>query len=218
MGRSEISLDTPPEKGPPAGASRDWRRIAPGLIISLLALAAVLYFADFRRLLQALRLANYWLVLVGILISLVWLAVRSIVWRTLLQNKASYKAVFLTLNETYLINNLLPLRLGEIAGAFLLSRKSSLAFWEVISSILIERAMDLAIAVGLVLVSLPFVIGGSWAQEAAMGAGLLVLVVFVVLYLLARFRQSQITLKEEPDLPVADTGHRRQFSIVAHIN
>src|SRR5512139_2121230 len=129
MGRSEINLEKPPEERPTASSNRDWRHIAPGLIVSLLALAAVFYFADFRRLLQALRLANYSLVLVGMLISLLWLGVRAIVWRTLLQDKAPYKAVFLTLNETYLINNLLPLRLGEIAGAFLLSRKTSLDFW-----------------------------------------------------------------------------------------
>jgi hypothetical protein len=129
-----------------------------------------------------------------VLVSLLWLCVRAVVWRTLLQDKAPYKPVFLTLNETYLINNLLPLRLGEIAGAFLLSRKTSLAFWQVISSILIERAMDLALAVGLVLVSLPFIVGGSWAQEAAIGAGLLVLLVFLVLYLLARFREQVLSL------------------------
>jgi glycosyltransferase 2 family protein len=194
MGRSDISLESPPETQPPASARRDWRRIAPGLIISLLALAAVFYFADFRRLVQALRMANYALLLLGVLVSLSWLFVRAKVWRTLLQDKAPYKTVFLTLNETYLINNLLPLRLGEIAGAFLLSRKSSLAFWQVISSIVIERAMDLALAVGLVLVSLPFVVGGSWAQEAAVGAGLLVLMVFVVLYLLARFREQVLAV------------------------
>lgn len=195
MGRSDINPESPPEGTPPVSASRDaaphqdWRRVALGLIISLLALAAVLYFADFRRMLQALRLANYWFVLLGVLISVSWLVVRAAAWRTLLQDKAPYKTVFLTLNERYLINNLLPLRLGEIAGAFLLSRKTSLAFWQVISSILIERAMDVALAVGLVLVSLPFVIGGSWAREAAIGAGLLVVLVFIVLYLLARFRE-----------------------------
>lgn len=200
MGRSDINLESPPEGTPPASASRDaaphqdWRRVALGLIISLLALAAVLYFADFRRMLQALRLANYWLVLLGLLISLSWLVVRASVLRTLLQDKPPYKMVFLTLNETYLINNLLPLRLGEIAGAFLLGRKAGLAFWQVISSILIMRAMDVAMAVGLVLVSLPFVVGGSWAQEAAIGAGLLVLVVFFVLFLLARFREQVLAI------------------------
>jgi uncharacterized protein (TIRG00374 family) len=200
MGRSEISLDSPPEAQPPTsehkdgGRRHDWRRIVPGLIVSLIALAAVFYFADFQRLVQALRMANYWLVLLGVLISVSWLFVRATVWRTLLKEGAPYKTVFLTLNETYLINNLLPLRLGEIAGAFLLSRKSSLGFWQVISSILIERAMDLALAVGLVLITLPFVVGGSWAQEAALAAGLLVLLVFVVLYLLARFREQALAI------------------------
>jgi hypothetical protein len=206
MGRSDISLESPPEGVPPASANQDavaqhaaktqhdWRRIAPGVIVSLLALAAVLYFADFRQMLQALRLANYWLVLLGLLISITWLVVRGFVWRTLLQDKPPYKTVFLTLNETYLINNLLPLRLGEIAGAFLLGRKASLAFWQVISSVLIMRVMDLAMAVGLLLVSLPFVVGGSWAQEAAIGAGLLVLVAFLFLFLMARYRQTAMNI------------------------
>ena len=54
--------------------------------------------------------------------------------------------------------------------------------------------MDLALAVGLVLVTLPFVVGGSWAQEAAIGAGVLVLLVFIVLYLLARYRERALAL------------------------
>ena len=39
-----------------------------------------------------------------------------------------------------------------------------------------------------------FIVGGSWAQEAAIGAGALVLLVFIVLYLLARFRERVLAL------------------------
>lgn len=154
---------------------------------------AVLYLADFRRLMEALRLADYTLALLGVLISLLWLVVRGFAWRALMQEGASYSKVFLTLNEGYLINNLLPLRLGEIARAYLLSRKSTLSFWQVLSSILIERSMDIALAVGVLLVSLPFVVGASWARQAALGAGLLVVFVFAALYLLARFRAQALS-------------------------
>jgi len=192
MGRSEIALEKPTDvqlKPPP---SRDWRRIVPGLVISAICLGAVLYFADLRRLLEALRQADMTMVLLGVLTSLLWLLVRTMLWRTLLMERAPLGATFYTLNEGYLINNLLPLRLGEIARAFLLSRKTDLKFWEVFSSILIERSMDLAMAVGVLLVSLPFVVGGSWAQGAALAGGSIVVIMFVVLYLLARNQERAL--------------------------
>lgn len=114
---------------------------------------------------------------------------RGFVWRTLLQNKASYYDAFITVNEGYLLNNILPFRLGEVGRAFLIGRKAQLDFWQAIPSILIERALDLAIAVGLFLSTLPFVIGISWAKQAAFGIGALVVVGLVAIYVLARNRQ-----------------------------
>ncbi len=105
-----------------------------------------------------------------------WLIVRGFVWRTLLQNKATYKDAFTTINEGYLLNNILPFRLGELGKAFLIGRKARLDFWQVIPSILIERSLDLAFAVGLFMSTLPFVIGLSWARQAAIGIGIVVLV------------------------------------------
>ena len=192
MGRSEITLDTSPDVETRPDKNRDWRRIAPGLVISAISLIAVVYFADLGRMLQALRMANVSYLFLGIGVSVLWLLVRAIIWRALLLNRAPYRTVFLTMNEGYLFNNLLPLRLGEVARAFLLSRKTSLAFWEVISSILIERSMDVALAVGVLLVSLPFVVGGNWAYQAAISAGLLIVAIFAVLYLLARYRERAL--------------------------
>jgi hypothetical protein len=99
--------------------------------------------------------------------------------------QATYRA-FYTINEGYLLNNILPFRLGEVARAFLMSRKAGVNFWQVVPSILIERALDLAIAAGLFLATLPFVIGVSWAREAAIGIGIVVLEGLGLIYLLAR--------------------------------
>lgn len=152
----------------------------------MLSLVVVFYFADFRKLGAALSQADFGFVTIALFFTLVWLVVRGKVWRTLLQEKASLRDVFLTLNEGYLLNNILPFRLGEVGRAFLLGRKAGLDFWSVLSSILIERVLDLALAAGLLLTTLPFVIGASWARQAAMVVGGMVLVTFAVLYLLAR--------------------------------
>lgn len=113
---------------------------------------------------------------------------RGLAWRTLLQEKASYGAVFFTLNEGYLLNNILPFRLGEVGRAFLMGRKSHLGFWQVLSSILIERSLDLALAAGLLLITIPFVVGAEWALQGAALSGVVVLIGLSLLLLLARRR------------------------------
>jgi uncharacterized protein (TIRG00374 family) len=182
LGRNNL-IDTPT-----TSAKKDWKGVIPGLVVSAICLVVVFYFIDPKQLLQALQLADYRFVFLAFLISIGWLLVRGMVWRTLLQNKASYNQVFFTVTEGYLLNNLLPFRLGEVARALLLSQKAGLDFWGVLSTIVIERILDLGMAAGLLLITLPFVVGASWASEAAIGAGSLVLVGFAVLYLLARYR------------------------------
>ncbi len=178
---------------------QDWKRILPGLAISVVALAVVFYFADLSQVIEALRLADYRLVFLVVLSTLGWLGFRAILWRTLLLEQATLRQTFLTVNEGYLINNVLPLRLGEVARAFLLSRKAPPGFLQVFSTVIIERALDMLMAAGLLLSTLPFVVNASWAMQAAIGAGGLVLVGLAVLYLLARY----------PDWVV------RQFKVIA---
>ena len=167
----------------------DWRRIIPGLVISAVSLIIVFYFADLHKLREALLLANIRLIFLVGIIMLCWLAVRGLFWRTLLQDKASYKDVFWTLNEGYLINNILPFRLGEVARAFLLSKKSGLSFWEILSTILIERIMDITYAVGFFFLLLPSVVGASGQRSAAVFMSVVIILMFLSLYLLARNRQ-----------------------------
>lgn len=145
---------------------------------------------DLRKFGQALLQADLRFFLAGILSALLFLIVRGFVWRTLLRNKASYYDAFITINEGYLLNNILPFRLGEVGRAFLIGRKAHLDFWQAIPSILIERALDLAIAVGLFLSTLPFVIGVAWAKQAAVTTGIVVLFGLGVIYLMAKNRQK----------------------------
>lgn len=190
LGRIEIT-------GTPAPITKDWKRILPGLLVSLISLAVVFYLADFRRMLDAIRLADYRLVVLALLLSLLWLGVRGQAWRTLLQGRATYRQVFFTVNEGYLLNNILPFRLGEVGRAFLLGRKANLGFWQVFSSILIERVLDLAMAAGLLLSTLPFVVGATWAREAAIVAGSAMLAGLVVLYLLSRNQERVLAWFEQ---------------------
>lgn len=173
---------------------QDIKRWLPGAMVSFILIAAIIYFVDFRAMGEAIRKANYFILLLALPLSFIWLGVRAIVWRTLLRERASYKDVFLTLGEGYLMNNFLPFRLGEVGKAFLLSRKSELQFMEIIPTIIIERAVDLAYSAAILLVALPFVVGSEGAGQIGVVVGVLVLSGLVVLYLIARNREWAVNL------------------------
>jgi len=173
---------------------KDIKRWLPGALVSILLIAGILYFVDFREMGQAIRSANYLLLGIALPLALVWILVRAIVWRTLLRNRPSYRDVLFSVGEGYLMNTFLPLRLGEVGRAFLISRKSGIPFMEVIPTIFVERAVDLAFSAGILLVSLPFVVGAEGAGQIGAIVGGVVLLGLVMMYLLARNRAWALDL------------------------
>src|SRR5215216_1765851 len=170
------------------------KRWLPGALVSILLIIAILYFVDLRVMLDAIRNANYGLLGIALVIGFIWMAVRAIVWRTLLRERASYSDVFFTVGEGYLLNNFLPFRLGEIGRAFLLSRKSDMQFMEILPTIVIERAMDLGYSAIILLAALPFVVDAGGAGRIGVIVGVVVLIGFIILYLLARYNQWALDL------------------------
>jgi uncharacterized protein (TIRG00374 family) len=173
---------------------KDIKRWLPGALVSLALIGAILYFVDLGAMLDAIRRANYALLGIAILIGFLWMAVRAIVWRTLLRERVSYQDVFFTIGEGYLLNNFLPFRLGEIGRAFLLSRKSDLQFMEILPTIVIERVTDLGFTAAILLLSIPFVVGAEQTGQIGVIVAIIILVGFVILYLLARYNQWALTL------------------------
>src|SRR6185436_8547167 len=136
---------------------KEAKRWLPGAIVSIGLIAAILYFVDLRAMVDAIRHANYFFLLVAIVMSFIWIAVRAQVWRTLLRDIPSYSDTFWTVGEGYILNNFLPFRLGEVGRAFLLSRKTGMSFMEVLPTIVIERAMVLGYSAIIFLAVLPFI-------------------------------------------------------------
>lgn len=173
---------------------KDVKRWLPGAVISILLIAAILYFVDLRAMVEAMRNANYGLLLIAFAMGFLWLAVRTIVWRTLLRDRPSYSAVFWTIGEGYLLNNFLPFRLGELGRAFLLSRKSDMQFMEILPTIVIERVVDLGFNAAILLIALPYVVGSEGSGSIGIIVGVVVLLGLVLLYVLARNNQWALDL------------------------
>ncbi len=176
------------------------------MLISLVAVTALFIFVDLTSLVRALRLADGRLFLAGVLLLLISLGIRAAAWRTILQEQATLSQAFFAINQGYLLNNLLPFRLGEIGRAFLLSRATQLSIWQVFSTILIERAFDVALAASLLLATVPFLLGVTGVRQAGITAGLLVLAGLTFLHLLARNQSRALSIFD---------GLRRRFPLLA---
>ena len=173
---------------------KDAKKWLPGAIISIGLIAAILYFVDLPKMVDALRNANYVYFGIALAIGFVWMAVRTQVWRTLLRDRASFSDVFWTVGEGYLLNNFLPFRLGEIGRAFLLSRKSSLTFMEILPTIVIERTMDLIYTAIIFISVIPFVVGAEGSGRTAYIMGGVVLAGFALMFILARNNKWALAL------------------------
>jgi hypothetical protein len=165
---------------------KEVKRWLPGALISILLIAAILYFVDLPKMFAALRAADYRIIIVAVGLAFGWLYVRALVWRTLLRERAPYWEVFHSLNVGYLLNAILPFRLGELGRAYILSLKTDLKFVEILPTIVIERSVDLAITAALFLSSLPFVVGVQGADRIAIVLGVVVVAGLFFMYILAR--------------------------------
>jgi uncharacterized protein (TIRG00374 family) len=170
-----------------------WRNLSrwlPGLLISLAAVFLLLKWIDWQEVAAALDLVQLNSLPLAWLAFLLGLSARAVSWQIILQKKAPLGRVFLALNEGYLLNNLFPFRLGELARAILLGGATGLSPLFILSTIVIERSFDLALAAGLVLTTLPLVLGMEAERLAATGALGLVGIGLFALYGMARYREG----------------------------
>jgi uncharacterized protein (TIRG00374 family) len=168
---------------------KDIKRLIPGILVSIVLIAAILYFVDFQVMAEAIRKADYRLVAASALLSFLWMFNRAKVWQTLLRDKPKYIDVLFAASEGYLLNAFLPFRLGEVGRVFLLSRKSGMAFSEILPTIVIERVVDLAFSAAILLAALPYLADSQGSERISYIVGAVVIIGLLMMYLLARNNQ-----------------------------
>lgn len=106
-----------------------------------------IFFKDvnIHKLYQELIKTNPFSLVLSIVLVLLTLYLRAVRWGFLLPNmqNTSKKNLYSTVTIGFMINNILPARIGEFARAFLLWKKNSYPLAVCISSLIIERIIDL---------------------------------------------------------------------------
>ena len=182
-------------------------RMLPGLVITAVAVIALAYLVDLDQMRAALARMDYGVLPFVVLLFFGTLVSRSMAWRTVLMEQARFRDCFLALNQGYLLNNILPFRLGELGRALLIGGRVGLRFWRALSSIVVERVFDLGIAAGLLFATLPFVVEAERARSAAIITSAIVVIGFVVLFLMARRPALFTKLVERIASPLPKLSH-----------
>ena len=137
--------------------------------ISVFAFWLVLRKLDFQALLSAFQRLSFGSVTLIVLCFLTGLLLRGIACWIIYDSKISFADVFWAMNLGYLLNSIVPLRLGEFGRAAFLTEKNreKVSYMEVLAGILAERILDLLVGFSFLIVCLWFLIDNEMLNKIA---------------------------------------------------
>ena len=168
-------------------------RWLPGVFISLVAFGALYFLIKFQG--QDAKIDFSVIkpstIAAAVVLTMLSLVSTAMLWRPLLHNQPSFGKTLLIVNEGYLLNNIFPLKAGEVGRAVFMGKTTGLGTLHVLSTVVIERAFDIAVAAGLFLATFPLVLGAENANKTMAVISLTVVVaMFVLLYVMARYQEQ----------------------------
>lgn len=173
----------------------NWKNLLrwlPGVLISAIALYAVFKLVQFQDLKTAFSTASWKFLVAVFFMDIASLLIRGKAWQVILGKGVTWTQSFFGINEGYLLNNLFPLRAGEIGRSIFVGKSSGLGTFQVLSSIVIERAFDISFAAILALLTLPLVVGLAWVKTTAWTILVVVFAGLLSLFFVARNQQKVI--------------------------
>ncbi len=165
------------------------RQVWLGIILSLICLGAIFYFIRPHEIVEALKTARYGFLLLSAVAIVLFMFMRAIRWRFMLNNDAPIMTVFHIQNIGYLISTVLPLRLGDIARSVLIGSVPPITISRGISTMVVERLLDMLFIVTL----LPFTLASidhlpGWMRSGAFVSGIAAIAAIIFLIIAANQR------------------------------
>ncbi len=160
-----------------------------GVGVSLLCLAGIFFLIDPAEILKAMKMADPRYALLSAGGMLLFMLLRAVRWRFLLDNDASFMQIFHIQNIGYMLIMILPFRLGDVARAVLIGNVPSITISRGLSTMVVERLLDMLFFVIL----LPFTLAAvetlpPWMQSFAYVSGFISLTAVFFLIAAANLR------------------------------
>ena len=173
--------------------SSNRRQLWLGIIVSLICLAAIFYFIRPQEIVAVLKTARFGYLILSAIGIIAFLMIRAVRWRFMLNNDAPWLTIFHIQNIGYLISTILPLRLGDIARAVLIGNVPPITISRGISTMVVERVLDMLFIVTL----LPFTLASveylpEWMRVGALASGVAAIVGIFILIIAANQRSLAV--------------------------
>ena len=160
-----------------------------GLIVSLLALYFIGTQINLELFKEAFLTANYVYILPCVIFLLLGLVTRALRWRVLLSDRLPLVRAFSIMNVAYLVNGVLPLRIGEVVRIYLATRvRKPVPVWQTTGTIIVERLLDLLAVVVMMALALAMGPVPDALQTAGVFAAVVAITGFGILIVMARKR------------------------------
>ena len=169
-----------------------------GMGVSLLCLILIFIFIDPREIVNSLRGANFYYLGLSALGILAFMFIRAIRWRFLLRNEPAYFPLFHIQNIGYMLNMYLPARLGDVARAILIGSVPPVTITQSVSTMVVERLLDMMFIVALLPFTLVTVESLPEAfRQGALAIGIIAVIGIIVLIVAANLRSFFTGLAEK---------------------
>lgn len=167
-----------------------------GLVVSVGALFLAFRGLRWAEVGEAMASANYGLLALALSLMLVSLYLRARRWAVLFYPHTGMRFVNLlgAMNIGYALNNILPLRAGELVRAHLIGEAENVGTARALSTIVVERTLDTLTVVAFLMITLPFIDAPDWAKGPALFLGLAFLGLAVLLAIVSAARERAMAL------------------------
>ena len=167
-----------------------------GVLISVLALVFAFRKVNLREMWGELAAANYWLLAASVVLLFLFLVLRAYRWRLLFhpQRGLRIRNLFAVINIGYLVSNILPARLGDVARAYLIGDTEPVSRAAAFSTVVAERVLDALCAVTGFFLVLPFAAVPDWMVRSGLIVGVVALAAVVLFVVLVRRREWTLRL------------------------
>lgn len=149
---------------------RFWARLVIGLAISLVCLVLVLRGADLNEVGAALGRTNpAWLVPAALALA-ASIVVKALRWGLLFRphHRPAWRPLTASVLVGQMVNNALPVRLGEVARIQFLSDSAGIPRTFSLGTVALEKALDSVSLLGLFIIVVPFALLPEWVKESGL--------------------------------------------------
>lgn len=194
-------------------------RLVVGVAVSLLCLYLALRAVDLGKLAAAYRGANYAYLAPAAALTILINWARAYRWRLLMHphDRQPASRLFSIVNIGYLFNNILPAKAGEVVRGYLAGRLLPGGTAQALSTLLVERLLDVLTVVLLLVGLLPFVALPRWVVSGGLLFGLAAALGTAALVALARLGDRGLDWAWRFLGRLPGVGHARVRAALAHL-